>query len=71
MVNFQVDAHLNQHCFLTLKFEPFDRHLPKIWNMDEICGLKFHLLYEDMPQDFFWKFLHEHTMSFLSLNFYF
>jgi hypothetical protein len=21
--------------------------------MDEICGLKFHLLYVDMPQDFF------------------
>ena len=23
------------------------------WNMDKICGLKFHFSYVDMPQDFF------------------
>jgi hypothetical protein len=38
------------------------------WNMDEMCGLKFHLSYVDMPQDFFRKFLIAHTMSFLLLN---
>ena len=39
--------------------------------MDEICGLKFHLSYVDMPQEFFWKFLHALTMSFLLPNLYF
>ena len=39
--------------------------------MDEICGLKFHLSYVDISQEFFWKFLHMHTMSFLFLNLYF
>ena len=39
--------------------------------MDEICGLKFQLSYVDMPQEFFWKFLHALTMSFLLLNLYF
>ena len=34
------------------------------WNMEEICGLKFQLSYVDMPQNFLWKFLHAHTMSF-------
>ena len=33
--------------------------------MDEICGLKFQLSYVDMLQDFFWKFLHALTVSFL------
>ena len=25
------------------------------WNMEEICGLKLHFSYLDMPQDFFWE----------------
>ena len=36
-------------------FETFDCHLPDQnfkWNMDEICGLKFHLSYVDT---FDWK----------------
>ena len=41
---------------------------PSKWNRDEICGLKFHLSYVDMPQELFWKFLHAHTMSFLRLS---
>ena len=40
-------------------------------NMDEICRLKFHLLYVDKPQDFFRKFLNALTMSFPLLNLYF
>ena len=69
---------LRQNCYVQLHSDDFAPNTWAIrpsltrskWNMDEICGLKFHLSYVDMPQDFFWKFLYALTMSFLLLNLY-
>ena len=40
-------------------------------NMDEICGLKFYLLYVHTSQIFLLKSLHAQRRSFLVLNLYF
>ena len=42
-----------------------------IWNMGEICGLKFHLIYVHTSQNFLLKSLHAQNVSFLLLILHF
>ena len=42
-----------------------------IWNMGEICGLKFHLIYVHTSQKILLKSLHAQNVSFLLLNLHF
>ena len=65
--------------YLTLIFAALTPNMPLIhtsfmyskWNMGEIFGLKFHLLYVHASQKSFLKFLHAQMRSFLLLNWQF